>query len=254
MDKQQRQRAILERAARAGGVAVAALAREFGASEMTLRRDLAELHRLGKLDRTHGGAVPSRTAAVEFLFSAQAALHRERKQAIARVAAARIAPGMRISLDTGTTTLELARAVAGIERLTVLTTSLAIAAALHARANIELVLLGGSVRKLSPDLSGPLTVENTRRFRVDMTFLGMDAVTPAGLFTTDLQTAELNTALAEQADRVVLLADSSKFERQAFVRSLPLSRLDWLVTDAACSQKTRRWLRRLVKEVSYAAL
>ena len=123
--------------------------------------------------------------AVEFAFLDRTQERTAEKQAIARYLATVIQPGMTVVLDTGTTTLEVARAIAGIPRLRVLTSSLAIASALYAYDNIELVLLGGTVRHHSPDLSGPLTEENMRQFHTEVAILGADAVTPDGLYTSE---------------------------------------------------------------------
>jgi len=117
---------------------------------MTVRRDFRDMAREGKLVRTHGGALPNRTSLVEFSFRNKENLHAEQKQAIAREVARLVQPGMAISLDHGTTVFEVARAIAGTEGVTVLTTSLPIASELYTNEKIELILLGGAVRKSNP--------------------------------------------------------------------------------------------------------
>jgi len=155
-----RHQKILDRLHQQGEVAVQELAEAFGVTPMTIRRDLDFLAEQNRLTRTHGGAMRSAPAVIEFAFLER---NRERiaeKQAIARNAAALVEPGMTLVLDIGTTTLEVARSIASVPDLTVLTSSLAIASALYGRENINLTLLGGGVRRNSPDLSGPLTEEN----------------------------------------------------------------------------------------------
>lgn len=239
-----RQAEILERLSRAGEVTVGALSERFDVSPMTIRRDLAQLERRGRLVRTHGGAVLSRTGVIEFAFQGKARTHAAEKRAIAREIAARIEPGMAVTLDTGTTTLEVARAIAGTAPLTVLTSSLAIASVLYAREGIELVLLGGVARKGSPDLSGPLTEENLRRFRAHVAVLGADGAGREGVYTTDVGVSRVSRAMIEGADRVLLAVDSSKFETTAFVRYADWSEVDDVVTDAGLRPETRRWLTR----------
>lgn len=184
----------------------------------------------------------SRTGIIEFGFREKTQLREREKQAIAVYVASIIEPGMAISLDTGTTTLEVAKAISGIDSLTILTTSLAIASVLQGIDNIELVLLGGSVRKNSPDLTGPVTEDNLKRFRTHVAVLGADAVTKAGSFTTDIRISRISRAMRENADKIVLVTDSSKFTETSFVKCCVLSDLDVLVTDDQCPPDARLWL------------
>ncbi|MEW6358016.1 MAG: DeoR/GlpR family DNA-binding transcription regulator [Planctomycetota bacterium] len=247
-----RHREILAMAARDGEVSVDALARRFGVSVMTIRRDLTRLAREGKVSRTHGGALPARAAVLDLAYEEKARRRAGEKRAIARAVAEMIRPGMAISLDTGTTTLEVARAISHMEDLTVLTTSLVIAFVLRNSEGIEPVLLGGAVRKNSPDLTGELTEDNIKRFHVHLAVLGADAVKPDGVYTTDARIARVSRAMIVNADQVVLAADSSKFMQTAFVRCVGLNDLDRIVTDDGCPQKVRRWIERSVKTVTYA--
>ena len=186
---------------------VGVLAHRFGVTPMTIRRDLDALERQGMVLRTHGGAVLARPGIVEFRFAERRRTHASQKQAIARAVAGIVRPGMKITLDTGTTTLEVARAIAGVPEITVLTTSLAIASVLYACEHIELVLMGGTVRKNDPDLSGVLTEQNLRCFHVDLAVLGADAVSAEGVYTTDMGIARGSQAMMVGAQRKVLVAD-----------------------------------------------
>ncbi|MBN2309862.1 MAG: DeoR/GlpR transcriptional regulator [Candidatus Hydrogenedentes bacterium] len=243
---------IVEALAERGEASVRDLAARFGVAEMTIRRDLAELQREGRLQRTHGGAVLSRAGVVEFAFKEKGRERAAEKRAIAACVAGLIRPGMAISLDTGTTTLEVARAVAGMRELTVLTSSLVIASALYAQDGIELVLLGGTVRSGNPDLSGWLTEENLRRFRVDLAILGADGINLDGAFTTDVAVARVSQAMIAGAGAVVLAADSTKFERTAFVQFASWADIDHVATDAGVPARVRRWLDKTAKRVAYA--
>ena len=160
-----------------------------------------------------------------------------------------VKPGMTVVLDTGTTTLEVARALAGIPDLRVLTSSLAIASALQAHDNLELVLLGGSLRRQSPDLSGPLTEENLRQFRPDLAILGADAVDRDGAYTADLGVASLSRAMIAGAQASCLVADSSKFARRAFVQFAPWELIDHLVTDTGLGPEERAWATDTIRSV-----
>lgn len=223
-------------------VSVVDLANQLKVSPITIRRDLELLEREGELTRTHGGAVFSRSAIFEFAFLDRAQNKTAEKTAIAGYIANIIKPGMTIILDTGTTTLEVARAIAAIPRLRVLTSSLAIASALHTFDNIDLVLLGGSVRHNSPDLSGPLTEENLRMFKTDIVILGADAVSNEGVFTTDLDIARISRAMINSAQESWLVADSSKFTRRSFVKFADWTTIANIVTDDGITHPDIEWL------------
>ncbi len=251
MNANARQKKILQVLASRDGATVESLATLLDVSGMTVRRDLAQLERAGRIRRTHGGATLSLVGVVEFSFREKESVRRAEKRAIARAIAALVKPGMAISLDTGTTTLETARAIAGISGLTVLTTSLAITSALYASENIDLILLGGTVRRNSPDLSGPLAESNVKNFRTHLAIVGADAATPDGAFTTDVGIARVSQALAASANSVVLAVDSSKFMQTALVRHLDFSQIHQVVTDEGCPASVREWLDQAGPAVTY---
>ncbi len=250
MRPDERQHAILRRLAERGPASVSDLVAELDASEITIRRDLAVLAGRGLLRRTRGGAAPVPNGTAEFVFEQSRQLaHLPAKRAIGRAAAARIAPGTSLTLDTGTTTLEVARHLPASANLRVLTSSLVIASLLHAREDIELILLGGAVRKGSPDLYGPLTEWNLSNFRVDLAIIGADAVGPDGLFTTDQRIAQVSRAMIKSAHVVWLVADASKFGARALVRFATWDRITRVVTDTTLGGQERRWFRRLNVEL-----
>lgn len=238
-----RHQAILEALQEGREARVAELARRLAVAPMTIRRDLAELAAEGRLVRTHGGAAAARPSVVEFAFLEKSRECGAEKRAIAEVAAGRVGPGQTVVLDTGTTTLEVARRLRDRAGLTILTTSLAIAAALFG-GQPELILLGGAVRRGSPDLAGPLAEENLRGFKVDLAILGADGVAPDGPRTSDLAVARLSRAMLETAGRAMLVADHRKFQQRALVRIAPWDRFHEVVTDGGLAREARRWLAR----------
>ncbi len=247
-----RQNEILDLLTAHGEVLVQDLADRFDVSVMTIRRDLALLEHEGGLTRTHGGAVLSKAGVIEFAFREQGKQCAAEKRAIAREVASLIEPGMSVTLDTGTTTLEVAKALVGMKDLRVLTSSLAIASTLYACEDIELVLLGGTARRGNPDLSGLLTEENLRRFRVDLAILGTDGSDRDGVFTTDVNVARVNQAMIAGTKQTVLAVDHSKLDKAAFVKYADWSDIDSVVTDAGTPPKVRKWLAKAVKDVTYA--
>jgi DeoR/GlpR family transcriptional regulator of sugar metabolism len=243
---------IMSLITRDGEVSVGSAAKAFGVTEMTIRRDLETLERDGRLVRTYGGAVLSRPGIVEFAFQQRADARSDEKRAIARDAARLVRPGMSVSIDTGTTTLEVAKAISGTADLRVLTPSLAVASALYAFDGIELVLLGGTARKGSPDLQGEITEDNIKRFRVHLAVLGADALGEDGIYTKDAAVSRVSRAMIANARERLVVADSSKLSETAFVKFADWKDVDVLITDAEAPPAARRWLNKSVKKVIYA--
>jgi DeoR family fructose operon transcriptional repressor len=225
---------------------VRTLAEQLAVTQATIRRDLDVLERAGRLVRTHGSARLSRVSVVEFSFAERSRQHGPAKRAIGAAAVKLLAPGMTLVLDTGTTTLEVAKALrqADMPGLTVLTSSLAIAAQLYTLEKLQLVLLGGLVRKSDPDLSGVLAEENLKRFKVDLAILGADAAAADGVYTSDLGIARISQAMIAAAQRCVLTIDSSKFEARGLYRFAEWPDFTDLLTDDGAAADIRAWLEK----------
>jgi DeoR/GlpR family transcriptional regulator of sugar metabolism len=249
MSKQRRHEQILALLGARGECSVEALAEDFGVSTMTVRRDLAELVASGRVQRTHGGAALSSAGIAQFRFVRRNEHCAAEKRAIAQAVAGRVAPGMSVVLDTGTTALEVARELRSVGDLRVLTTSLPIAAELHDAPGLELILLGGVFRRGLPDLTGPLTERNLAEFRVDLAVLGADAVEPEGIFTNDLSVARVTQAMVAAAKAAVLVVDHSKFARRAFAKYADWEQFATVFTDSGLSADTREWLSRIGPEL-----
>lgn len=248
-----RQADILELLHLHGELEVGAMARHFRVTQATIRRDFQYLEDEGHLIRSHGAAIPSPAALAQLAFVRKGKKNEAQKRAIGQAVAAEIKPGMVVALDTGTTTLEVARAIVGTAGIKVLTTSLPIAAALHAQENIEVILMGGTVRKNDPDLSGALAEENLRRFRSDVAILGADAVGREGLFTADMATARTAQAMMAGARRCVVAVDSTKFAASGLFRYAPWDDVAAVYTDSGVGAPDRAWLKKLGVTVHFAA-
>jgi DeoR/GlpR family transcriptional regulator of sugar metabolism len=194
----------------------------------------------------------SRPAIIEFAFQERNKVQMAEKQAIARTVAKMIKPGMSVFLDTGTTTLEVAKEIAGTPQLRGSTCSLTIAAALYARDNIDLILLGGQVRRNSPDLFSPLTEDNLTQFHPQLAILGADAADRDGFFTMDLAVARLSRVTIAHAERSIVALDSSKFTQHSFVRIAGWEQIHGVVTDARLPREAHEWLAKAVREVHLA--
>jgi DeoR/GlpR family transcriptional regulator of sugar metabolism len=238
----QRQAAILTRVRADGAVKVSDLVVEFGVSDMTIRRDLETLADRGLLAKVHGGATlihPGSTD--EPGFAAKAARQRTEKAAIAKSAAALVEPGTAIALSAGTTTAELADHLTGVPGLTVVTNSIPVAEVFYrgGRPDQTVVLTGG-VRTPSDALVGPIAVATIRTLHLDALFLGVHGMSErAGFTTPNLMEAEADRALLDASERLVVLADHTKWGTVGISSIARLDEADVLVTDAGLPEQAR---------------
>src|SRR4051812_15083202 len=238
---EERQQAMAAMVADRGRLAVTALAEEFGVTTETVRRDLAALERAGMLRRVHGGAVP--TGALTLVEPGLAERHRSRSEQKRAIAAAAVAllpgPDGSIVLDGGTTTAALAETMRADRRLLAVTSSIPIAARLSATPGVTVHLLGGRVRGITQCAVGDTTVRALADLRVDVAFLGANGITPDHGFTTpDDAEASVKRAMGRAGQRVVVLADSTKLNRETLVRFAAPEDVDVLVTDDGADPDT----------------
>ncbi|PWU43843.1 DeoR family transcriptional regulator [Micromonospora globispora] len=248
----QRQAAILERVRSTGGVRVTELAAEFGVSDMTIRRDLDTLHEQGLLAKVHGGATiagPSSTD--EPGFRAKSVRQSAEKAAIATRAAQLVQPGAAIALSAGTTTAELARRLVDVPGLTVVTNSLPVAEILHVGGRPDqTVVLTGGLRTPSDALVGPLAVSAIASLHLDLLFLGVHGISGrAGFTTPNLMEADTDRALVAAADRLVVLADHTKWGTVGISSIVGLDAANVLITDDRLPPEARRVLDEKVDEL-----
>jgi DeoR/GlpR family transcriptional regulator of sugar metabolism len=246
---EQRHRLIL-RALRSGGpAAVTDLSEQLGVSPATVRRDLVRLEESGLLTRVRGGAVVEEG---DQPFAEVAAVRVPEKDSIAARAASMIHDGDSVLLDIGTTACRLARQLRG-RRLTVITSNLVVYEELADDEGIELVLLGGTVRRGYRSLTGFLTEDNLRQLHADWLFLGASGVRPGGqVMDTTVVEVPVKRAMIKASDRVVLLADSAKFPGTGMAKVCDPQALDMLVTDAPVDAATRSSLQEADVEVVVA--
>jgi DeoR family transcriptional regulator of aga operon len=226
---------VLEELSRNGSVSVAELSARFDVSVATVRRDLKLLEEQRLVARIHGGAVP-RGLLYELPLRYKAARHHEEKRRIAVAAAEIVDDGATVGLTGGTTTTEVARALADRPRLTVVTNALNVASELAVRTDLKLVVLGGVARPESYELVGPIAEATLAGLNLDLVFLGVDGITAeAGCTTHHEVEASTNRALMRRAKRVVVVADSSKLGQVAFARICTIDEIDNLITDSEAS-------------------
>jgi DeoR/GlpR family transcriptional regulator of sugar metabolism len=248
----QRRTRILEEVARAGSVRVSDLTVALGVSEMTVRRDLDRLGREGLLQKVHGGATAVRQrSSAEAGFRASTLRRPEAKEAIARAAVRLVEQGQTVALGAGTTTWALAHQLVHVEDLTVITNSVHIADVL--RGSCDVVILGG-VRTPSDALVGPVADQTLRGLHVDVAFLGCHGFSPAGLTAPNLAEAETNRGIVRAAGRLVVLADSAKWDTVGLMAYAALSELDVLVTDDGLPQDVREAVAAQVRVLEIARI
>jgi len=242
--QQVRLAAILEKLRHTGTVNVDELSIEFGASLITIRRDLDQLERDGLLQRTHGGAV-----SIEPLFyqpfkndlSFQAHLEKcaEEKRRIGRAAAALIKNGETIALTPGTTTLEVIRSLPFNHNITIVTNTVNIAMELSKRKDVNVFVTGGHLRGDWFSLVGPSGIHSLQSILIHTLFVGVDGIDSAwGASSFNAEEANLIAAMIKRSQRKIAVADHSKFGVVAGWRICETTDFDMLITDTASSDES----------------
>ena len=212
----QRRALIAERLLEAGSVTIAELESAYGMSAMTARRDLRELERQGRARRTHGGAVVAQTTRKEDSFRIRLEQAAEAKKRLGAAAAAHVADGEAIFVDSSTTAYAAVECLlAAGRRMTVLTNSIPVMdlVAQTDAPNASLIGLSGSLRAATRSFVGPLTVDAIGRHFADKLIFSVKGVTPDGTLTeADALEAEVKAAMVSRARESLLVVDGSKFE------------------------------------------
>jgi DeoR/GlpR family transcriptional regulator of sugar metabolism len=231
MQVEERQQAILESLDAEGQVVLSELSSRFSVSEMTIRRDLAQLEKAGLLRRTHGGATRTVSGSFEPPFAMRARLNLDAKRAIASDVAARLTDGQTVIVDGGSTGTAIAEALVG-RSLTVCALNMRVAQILSASPNTRVMVPGGLIRAGELSLSGPATERTLADHRFDtyvMSVSGIDAST--GFTEWNVEDAAVKRAALAASSHCIVAADSSKFGHSAFARIAPLDAADVIVTD-----------------------
>jgi DeoR/GlpR family transcriptional regulator of sugar metabolism len=235
---EERRSCIIDQVTRHRAVKIGDLSRQFGVSEVSIRRDLERLEQLGLLKRVHGGAVAVPTAGVGLSNAVPALKISPEKERIGWAASQLIRPGDRLLLDSGTTVLQAARSISGdllsTGNLTVITSSLPIVQQLGAWKSLHLILLGGIYLPEWQVVVGPQTIANLGDLHADKLFLGADGMTlEHGVTTANVLEAEVDRAMVKAASEVILVADSSKIGGVGLTTIMPLTGVHKLITDDA---------------------
>lgn len=233
---------ILELLRQNRAISVVDLSRDLASSVATIRRDLTILEKEGKLERTHGGALVGNDEGLvgDESFYMKESVNAAEKAAIAKVAMTMLSDGDSIILDAGSTTQALAKRIGRSDlRLTVVTNSATNIQLLIRNPNITLILLGGQVRLNTLATVGRSAIEALSGLNVRMTFVGVNGLSPTqGLMTPDPEEGDIKTAMIAAGRHCIVLADHSKFRKQAMCRFAPIEKVDTIVTGKKTDSST----------------
>lgn len=250
MNRHARLSALLDLMGEAGHVDVDAIARQMQVSTSTIRRDLNYLHDQQLVTRTRGGAVAT-TISYDLPIRYRSLGRRSDKARIGQVAADLVGAADIVGLNGGTTTTEVARALAvreGAETadqsLTIVTNAINIAGELTVRRHVKLVVTGGVARPQAFELTGPLAYDTLSQINLDWAIMGVNAFdSVGGARASDEEEAQINRLMAKRARSVVIVADSSKLTARAFAHICPVEDIDYLVTDVSAPAELVQGLR-----------
>ncbi len=228
-----RRNQILQKLTANGEVFVDALSKEFDVSEVTIRNDLDQLEKKRLLIRARGGAMKYEGGVgVDFGLSEKDKINLKEKMAIGQKAANLVKNDDIILIDGGTTTGEFAKNITHLSSLMVITNALNIVNTLCNNPGINLIIPGGNMRHNAQSLVGPIAEKSLSKFHVDKLFLGVDGLDlEKGLYTPNIEEAHMNEQMINISNEVIVLADSSKFNRQSFAYICGLERVNTIVTD-----------------------
>jgi DeoR family transcriptional regulator of aga operon len=240
----ERRKSILQQINQAGQVFVRELSKEFHVSEVAIRNDLQQLEKKNLLIRARGGAIKAEgSVAIDYRLSEKDKLHSEEKARIGRKAAQMIKEHDTIIIDSGTTTMEIAKNLGQIEDITVICNALNIIIQLIQFKNINLIIPGGYLRKNSLSMVGPLADKNLQNLYVDKVFIGVDGFdTRHGIYTPNIEEAYFNEIMIKVSKEVIVVCDSSKFLRRSLAYICGIDKIHYVITDDGIQEGDRKLL------------
>ena len=239
----QRRVIILEELEKKGQVDVNSLSKALKVSEVTIRNDLRRLEQKNALIRARGGAIKIDRVGIDFTISDKNKQNFAQKKRIGKAAAGLIEPGDTIILDSGTTTMEIAKNLGTTGELTVITNAMNIANQLAEHPEVNVISPGGSLRKNSLSLIGPTAEESFKNYFCDKLFLAVDGFSVThGLSTPNVEEAHLNRVMISISKQVIVVADSTKFHKRSFAFIADTDDIDVLVTDEGIPEEDQKKL------------
>lgn len=240
----ERRREILKRLKSQGQVFIDELSHDFSVSEVTIRNDLEQLEKKHLLIRVRGGAIQADSSVgLDIHISKKNKLHFQEKARIGKTAADLIKDFETIIIDSGTTTFEVAKNLNHLKGLTVISNALNIITHLANNGDIHLIVPGGYLRPNSLSLVGPLAEKNFQNLFVDKLIMGVDGIIASqGIYTPNLEEAYLNELMIKNAKEVIVVTDSSKFQRRSLAFICSTDKINLIVTDEGILAEDRKKL------------
>jgi DeoR family transcriptional regulator of aga operon len=229
----ERHQIILGKLAEKGSINVTDLSKELDVSSVTIRKDLKLLEEKNLLFRSHGSATAQNPYVLDRHVNVKEKIMTEQKMLIAQKAASMIEPFDNIILASGTTINELARQMKSVQHVTVISASLIASQVLTNCSGVEVIQLSGTVRKSSSSVVGPMAEKMLEGYTVNKLFIGVDGIDPDyGLTTTNAMEASLNKVMIKAAQKIIVMADSSKLNRKGFGKICDMDEFDLIITDS----------------------
>lgn len=238
----ERERKILQLLSEDNFINVNELSKKFAVSAVTIRNDLTSLAEKGMILRTRGGAIPAFHPSI---IDRQRNLVDE-KSRLAQAAADCIDDGDTVMIGAGTTTALIAKYLLGKQDLHIVTNSTLIIPYARVNPSIHLTVVGGEFRPSTESLVGPITLRELEQFHVKKAFIGTDGFSfEKGLTTHLVDGAEVIKRIALMTDKKILIADSTKYGKEGFVKILPLSDFDMIITDTGLNGEVEQTLKEI---------
>jgi len=229
-----RRKQILKMLAEDGDISVPGLAASLDVSEVTIRADLDALEKDGMIVRTRGGALPAFHPKIFALLTS----NNDSKVKIAKLAADLINDGDTVIISTGTTTSLIGRYLLGKKDIHIVTNNTLLLTYARVNPQLRITLVGGEFRPSVEGVAGPIAMREIEQFHVSKAFIGADGVCIDQGFTADfIEGAEFVRKIAECADEVYVLADSSKFGKPGFAKILPIDGVDAVICDGGITKE-----------------
>lgn len=239
MNGAERKKEILRILSQQESVDVEELTKLFGVSKVTVRADLDALEAKGLLIRTHGGALSAENKKFIRIFTDTLGEEAEEKERIAKSASSLISDGATVIIDTGSTTVHIAKYLRNRD-ITAVTGSLLVINELMNDESVELVVLSGTLRRYSMGAIGPLTKNTLEQIHADMLFLGASALAEDGIWSSNLVEADTKKSMIKAADKICLLADGKKFSMSGLGKVAKWNEIDYFVTDSISDEMKKK--------------
>lgn len=248
----ERRRKIISLLEEQSSVMVPELGKFFKVTEETIRRDLEKLEKDGLLKRTHGGAVAIENTNIELPIKIREITNIENKKNIAAKVSELIEDGDTIALDSSTTSLQVAKFIKSKKRITVITNAINIVYELSNASDFTVICIGGNLRVKSMSFVGHLAEESIEKYNVDKAIVSCKGIhLEKGVTESNEAEAEVKKSMIEAADKVYLLADSSKFNKISFVNMIKIEEVDTIFTEKKFSDEWEQLLERKNVKTSY---